>query len=179
MKNISWRLIVIAAVILAAVIYVIPTFQPGVWPHKKINLGLDLQGGMHLALEVDADKAVENTIERIGQEMRTLMRKERIRHQGIERVDAVGGGARSDVLLQLMADTWGVPVRRRSIVDEANSLGAAIIAAKTVGLVDDWAAARELSEVEAVQQQIVDIVRRLEDAGEIVISRGGEDEVIV
>ena len=79
----------IAVVILAAAIYVIPTFKPGVWPHKKINLGLDLQGGMHLVLEVDADKAVENTIERISQEMRTLMRKERIRHQGIERVDSV------------------------------------------------------------------------------------------
>jgi preprotein translocase subunit SecD len=89
LKNLSWRLIVIAAVILAAVIYVIPTFQPGIWPHKKINLGLDLQGGMHLVLEVDADKAVENTIERIGQEMRTLMRKARIRHQGIQRVETV------------------------------------------------------------------------------------------
>ena len=79
----------IAVVIVAAVTYVIPTFSPGMWPHKKINLGLDLQGGMHLVLEVDADKAVENTIERIGQEMRTLMRKERIRHQGIQRIEAV------------------------------------------------------------------------------------------
>jgi preprotein translocase subunit SecD len=89
LKNLSWRLIVIAAVIVAAVIYVIPTFQPGVWPHKKINLGLDLQGGMHLVLEVDADKAVENTIERVGQEMRQLLRKERIRTLGIERVETV------------------------------------------------------------------------------------------
>jgi preprotein translocase subunit SecD len=80
---------VIAVVIVAAAIYVIPTFQPGIWPHKKINLGLDLQGGMHLVLEVDADKAVENTIARIGQEMRGLMKKERIRNLGVERVDNV------------------------------------------------------------------------------------------
>jgi preprotein translocase subunit SecD len=90
LKNLSWRLTVIAAVIVAAVIYVIPTFQPGVWPHKKINLGLDLQGGMHLVLEVDADKAVENTIERVGQEMRQLLKKERIRTLGIERVETSG-----------------------------------------------------------------------------------------
>jgi preprotein translocase subunit SecD len=89
LKNLSWRLVAIAVVILAAIIYVMPTFSPGMWPHKKINLGLDLQGGMHLVLEVDADKAVENTIERVGQEMRTMMRKQRIRHQGIERVDKV------------------------------------------------------------------------------------------
>jgi xylulokinase len=68
----------------------------------------------------------------------------------IDRVDAVGGGARSNVLLQLMADTWGVPVRRRSIVDEANSLGAAVVGAEAVGLIDDWSAAASLSVVEAV-----------------------------
>ncbi|MFC1829579.1 protein translocase subunit SecD, partial [Thermodesulfobacteriota bacterium] len=54
---------------------------------KKINLGLDLQGGMHLVLEVDTIKAVESTIERITQELRSLMKKERIRHQGIDRVE--------------------------------------------------------------------------------------------
>lgn len=37
-----------------------------------------------------------------------------------------------------------------------------------------------VSDVEAAQQRVVDIVRRLEDAGEIVIQgRGGEEEVIV
>src|SRR5690625_5400802 len=37
-------------------------------------------------------------------------------------IDAVGGGAQSDVWLQVMADVWGIPVRRRSVVEEANSL---------------------------------------------------------
>lgn len=36
-----------------------------------------------------------------------------------------------------------------------------------------------LREVEEAQQAIVNIVRKLEDAGEIVISRGGGDEIIV
>ena len=37
-----------------------------------------------------------------------------------------------------------------------------------------------ISDVEAAQQKIVDIVRRLEDAGEIIISgRGGEKETVV
>jgi xylulokinase len=51
----------------------------------------------------------------------------------IERVDAIGGGAKSDVWLQLMADIWGVPVRRRSLVDEANSLGAAVVGGVGIG----------------------------------------------
>jgi flagellar motor switch protein FliG len=34
--------------------------------------------------------------------------------------------------------------------------------------------------VEGAQQRIVDVVRRLEDEGEIVISgRGGDDEIVV
>lgn len=36
-----------------------------------------------------------------------------------------------------------------------------------------------LKDVEEAQQKIVNIVRKLEDAGEIVISRGGGDEIIV
>ena len=40
-----------------------------------------------------------------------------------------------------MADTWGLPVRRRSVVDEANSLGAAVVGGRAVGLIDDWSAA--------------------------------------
>ncbi|KEH88672.1 MULTISPECIES: flagellar motor switch protein FliG [Clostridium] len=36
-----------------------------------------------------------------------------------------------------------------------------------------------LMDVEKSQQQIVSIIRRLEDAGEIIISRGGEDAIIV
>ncbi|PIP36545.1 MAG: hypothetical protein COX20_05165, partial [Desulfobacterales bacterium CG23_combo_of_CG06-09_8_20_14_all_52_9] len=45
-----------------AVVYLIPSFNPNWWPKKRINLGLDLQGGMHLVLEVDAQKAVESTM---------------------------------------------------------------------------------------------------------------------
>ncbi|KGN01853.1 flagellar motor switch protein FliG [Clostridium botulinum] len=36
-----------------------------------------------------------------------------------------------------------------------------------------------LMDVEKSQQQVVSIIRRLEDAGEIIISRGGEDAIIV
>jgi preprotein translocase subunit SecD len=53
----------------------------------KINLGLDLQGGMHLVLEVDTAKAVEGTIERIAQELRTRLRKERIRYADLDRIN--------------------------------------------------------------------------------------------
>jgi preprotein translocase subunit SecD len=43
-----------------------------------VNLGLDLQGGMHLVLEVQAEKAVESTVERLLEEARRLLDKEQI-----------------------------------------------------------------------------------------------------
>lgn len=67
----------------------------------------------------------------------------------VQRVDAIGGGAASDLWLQILADVWGATVRRRSIVEEANSLGAAVTTAVGVGLVDDFAVARTLSTVSA------------------------------
>ncbi|MCD4786799.1 MAG: protein translocase subunit SecD, partial [Desulfobacterales bacterium] len=75
------------AVIIAAIVYILPTINQGWWPHKKINLGLDLQGGMHLVLEVDTDKSVESTIERMTYELRSLLKKENIRYVGIDRIE--------------------------------------------------------------------------------------------
>lgn len=53
----------------------------------KINLGLDLQGGVHFLMEVDMDTALrrrmENTLTNIRQELRT----ERIRSRSLELVD--------------------------------------------------------------------------------------------
>src|SRR5690606_40638422 len=56
----------------------------------------------------------------------------------IECIDAIGGGAQSPVWMQVLADIWQVPVRQRTIVADANSLGAAVTAAVGVGLVEDF-----------------------------------------
>ncbi|UCD32616.1 MAG: protein translocase subunit SecD, partial [Desulfobacterales bacterium] len=88
MANLSWRLVTVLVVIITAIIYVLPSIQPTLWPYKKINLGLDLQGGMHLVLEVDTDKAVESTIERISHELRRFFKKEHIRHRGVSIIES-------------------------------------------------------------------------------------------
>jgi len=87
LHNFSWRVLAVFGVMIAAIIYVLPTINPSLWPHKKINLGLDLQGGMHLALEVETDKAVESTIERIIQEIRGFLRKDHIRYTTLNRIE--------------------------------------------------------------------------------------------
>lgn len=67
----------------------------------------------------------------------------------LDRIDVIGGGAQSAVWMQVLADIWQVPVRQRTIVADANSLGAAVTAAVGVGLVDDFSVARTLSDLAA------------------------------
>jgi preprotein translocase subunit SecD len=88
LKKISWRTVFVLIITIVAIVYILPTFQPALWPYKKINLGLDLQGGMHLVLEVDTIKTVESTVERIAQELRTNLRDKHIRTTAL---DLIGG----------------------------------------------------------------------------------------
>ena len=68
---------------------------------------------------------------------------------GMRQVDVVGGGARSDLWLQIFADVWGAHLRRRSIVEEGNSLGAAVIAGVGIGTIPAFSVAKGLSTVTA------------------------------
>jgi xylulokinase len=63
----------------------------------------------------------------------------------IPAVDAIGGAANSSLLLQVFADVWGVPVTRRSLVDEATAVGAAVVAGVGVGVFDDFSVAERFS----------------------------------
>ena len=74
MKKVGGRLTLLALVVVVSVIFFIPSFQPfyqalpdwakRVMPNKGITLGLDLQGGIHLVMEVDEDRAVEIAVDR-------------------------------------------------------------------------------------------------------------------
>ena len=56
----------------------IGTALENVLPSKKINLGLDLKGGIHLTLGVDVAKAVSNSLALAGQDIRRLAKDEKI-----------------------------------------------------------------------------------------------------
>lgn len=87
--NLSWKPLTAIVVLIAALVYIVPTFNADIWPHKSINLGLDLQGGMHLVLEVETQKAVQSTIERLQHELRSELKHAHVRHLGIS-LDTAG-----------------------------------------------------------------------------------------
>jgi len=64
----------------------------------------------------------------------------------------IGGGGRSDLWMQILADVWGIPVTRRSLVEEANGLGAALTGAVGIGVVESFDVAPDLSEIEVTVQ---------------------------
>lgn len=93
-REIKWRVILLAWAAIFSILNVLPSLPgfdsfPSWWrryfPHEKLNLGLDLRGGMHLVLEVDTDKAVENTTERLTAEIRRAMEKAKVAVQGVSR----------------------------------------------------------------------------------------------
>jgi len=64
----------------------IPAWWTKIFPKDKIRLGLDLQGGMHLVLEVQSQKAVESHLERVVEELKHDLRKSKIRYQELKRI---------------------------------------------------------------------------------------------
>jgi preprotein translocase subunit SecD len=84
-RNLRWRLLLTLAVMLTALILVLPSV-PGIrntslgkiLPDTVINLGLDLKGGIHLTLGVDVDKAIENNMASTGQDIKASAREENL-----------------------------------------------------------------------------------------------------
>jgi preprotein translocase subunit SecD len=91
-KNLALRGIITGLLIFIAILYLIPSLTAklppwwsGVLPREKINLGLDLQGGMHLILEVEALKAVESDLENTVEDIKDDLREEKIRYLALGR----------------------------------------------------------------------------------------------
>ena len=61
--DLKWKIPLILFIILGAAFLAYPL-------KDKIALGLDLQGGMHLVLEVQTEKAVEASLERIAYDIK-------------------------------------------------------------------------------------------------------------
>ncbi|SDT35247.1 xylulokinase [Friedmanniella luteola] len=85
----------------------------------------------------------------------------------ITAVDAIGGAANAQLLLQVFADVWGVPVTRRNLVDEATAVGAAIVGGVGVGIFDDFEVAGRFSE--ELTSQTPDGARHDRYAGEYAL----------
>ncbi len=93
--SLLYRALLVVGLTIVAVVLLLPTvWQPlpgwlGFLEDRRIALGLDLQGGTHLVMQVDTDAAVTNFLEVSSDELRRELRKDGVRAPKIG-VDAAG-----------------------------------------------------------------------------------------
>lgn len=95
MKKVGGRLALLAIVVVGSMLFFLPSYPPlyktlpywlrTVLPSKGITLGLDLQGGIHLVLEVEEDRAVEIAVDRSGVAIQDLFVDKKIPVESVKR----------------------------------------------------------------------------------------------
>ena len=95
MKKVGGRLTLLVLVILVSAICFLPSYQPlyqalpswlkTILPNRGITLGLDLQGGIHLVMEVDEDRAVEIAVDRSVNSLQDLLVDKKIPVESVKR----------------------------------------------------------------------------------------------
>ncbi len=146
----------------------LPTFAPG----KKVSLGLDLQGGSYLLLQVDLNVVILEYLESITSSVRQQLRKSKIGYKGL-------GASRSSVVLK---------IRKKEDFEEAKELIRGIDQGNEVSM--DASGNIRISPREnslkdrksaALQQSIEIVRRRIDETGvrEPTIQRQGESRILV
>ncbi len=193
-----WKVTVVAILCLAGVVFTIPNILsertvlslPDWLPHKQVNLGLDLQGGSHLLLEVEADVVVQERLVALEQSIRQSLRPTKSRKRIGYRELGVRGGAvmltiRNPEQIDLAVEeieklavpvqgnvVSGLPGGRDITVDVVN--GNQI----SVTLTEEAILERRRS---AIEQSIEIVRRRIDELGtrEPTIQRQGDERILV
>lgn len=181
----SWTIWSIIAVCVAGVILSLPNLfsreqmerMPSWLPNQQINLGLDLQGGSHLLLDVGVDVVVEERMEAVADDIRRLLRPEGVRYRGV--------GARGNTTSFTLVDVGQAP-QALDILRQLNSNVVTPdfdIVQRDGGRVDitltDTAATQLRNS--AIQQSLEIVRRRIDEVGtrEPTIQRQGAARILV
>jgi len=90
MKIFSFKQIMVIFVMLFSITYSLPSFYDEVpnWltsiNAKKMNLGLDLKGGVHFLMQVDLDEVIDNKSRKFSNDIRSQLRKNKIRYSNFK-----------------------------------------------------------------------------------------------
>ncbi len=175
----TWKTILVAFVCLAGIAYAAPNLMekgigddlPMGVPGKQISLGLDLQGGSYLLLEVEADVVVQERLEAIVDGARRALREARIGYVGL----GVEGGT-AGFTLREPSDLE----RARDIAADLDSDATVSVEGNRVSLTMGEDAIRQIK-INAVQQSIEIVRRRVDETGtrEPLIQRQGIDRILI
>jgi preprotein translocase subunit SecD len=183
--NLKWKIILIVGVVLACVYGLIgmPTF-PTSWAQVKSNfgerikLGLDLQGGTHMILQVKVEEAVSLTNDQVRNQLADRMRERPVSYGSIEKIDdtrfvvrGIGEG-QSGTFRDLVTQTFGPSWEVTAAAGEPNSFTLTMRASEVARI-----------RAETLRQAVETIDRRVNALGleeATVTEHGrGENEILV
>ncbi len=169
--------------ILLSIVTIIPSFYgstPDWWQKymapEGLRLGLDLQGGMHLVLQVNLDKAEADSLELAATEL-----KDNLKEQGIS---AVRTKSEPGTVLFTLPNSGAVDVVNKVVTESLKEIDVKVDAKEgsfpkiTVTLKDSEI---DFIRTHAVEQSLEIIRNRIDQFGvaEPVIIRQGEAEIVV
>jgi SecD/SecF fusion protein len=186
-----WQTITVLLILLMGAIFALPNFipervrgaLPGWVPSSQINLGLDLQGGSYLLLEVDMPGVVKERLETIRGDIRAALRRARINYTGLD-------AARESVSLHI-TDLSQLDAARKILKDIAAPPGTFLgLGSAQYDLTDDGMGNFSFRISPAYQRQMqtqivtqsIEVVRRRIDAlgtREPTIQQQGDDRILV
>ena len=110
-----WQIGVVAAICAGAIVFAVPNLfgraslesYPSWLPSSQVNLGLDLQGGSHLLLEVQVADILRERITALVDDTRVALRRAGIKYTGLK-------AARDRVVFQLINPSRSTRPRTRS-----------------------------------------------------------------
>ncbi len=182
--NLKLKIGLLFTVILFSIMTLVPSFYPGApdWWKKYLapqglKLGLDLQGGMHLVLRVDLDKAVENSLDLAASDLKEGLAEKNISAVQLDSPDP------GQVIFTL-PNTGAVDTINQVIKEDFPNLDITVEAEEgsfpriSLKLTGDEI---EFIRKNAVAQSLEIIRNRIDQFGvaEPVIIRQGEDEIVV
>ena len=180
--NVKARALALAALTLAALAYLAPTWAPS-WmklpeaiSKNPIRLGLDLRGGTHLLFDVEVDKAVDNALGRMGEEMKRELVADKVDVKGF---DVANGNLTLHLASADQRSAFEEALRRRfpSLEMQSSPDGAPLSDVVLSPSVKE----REQIKQFALEQSLETIRNRIDQFGvaEPMIQRQGQQEIVV
>ncbi|MEE8332885.1 MAG: protein translocase subunit SecD [Alphaproteobacteria bacterium] len=175
-----WQLFLVIAVLIAGVAFAAPNLLdrdtadslPGWAPSQQVNLGLDLQGGSHLLIEVDLDYVVREQLDNLVDSLRGDLRK-----AGLGYTDL---GVDGDAATFTLRDASTIDRTRQIVRDLAGDILVDVSDTGTFRLTYT-PQALDARRRNVVEQSIEIVRRRIDELGtrEPSIQRQGDDRILV
>jgi protein-export membrane protein SecD len=176
----KWKVATVLIVLIVGTVLAIPSMLPrdflnalpGWLPKRTVTLGLDLQGGAHLLLEVGMDKLIGERLNGALDETRVVLRRANIGYTDL--------AVKNDTVTVSLRDSGSLETAREQLSSVLTEGMEITTDGPTLSIVYNEAGLTQLKQ-RTVEQSIEVIRRRIDETGtlEPTIVRQGEDRIVV